>query len=216
MQNFHYHFLKTNKNLSQVADTLSVTLDNIAEKVLSLTEEREIDVVIRHSPQNSIPELGISGQYTNDARCIDIYLDLDNTHLKNNLEAEVSRTLIHEYMHVVREEYVPWENGTLLDSLVAEGLAQSFEVEVQPDLLPSIYTTAFSEDELNDLWDKAKTILDQRGWINDEWFFGSDNIKRWSGYSLGFKLVQDKIKESGLKASGLYKLPSVAFLPNKK
>ena len=126
------------------------------------------------------------------------------------------RTLIHEYMHVVREEYVPWENGTLLDSLVAEGLAQSFEVEVQPDLLPSIYTTAFSEDELNDLWDKAKTILDQRGWINDEWFFGSDNIKRWSGYSLGFKLVQDKIKESGLKASGLYKLPSVAFLPNKK
>jgi uncharacterized protein YjaZ len=95
-------------------------------------------------------------------------------------------------------------------------LAQSFEVEVQPDLLPSIYTTAFSEDELNDLWDKAKTILDQRGRINDEWFFGSDNIKGWSGYSLGFKLVQDKIKESGLNASGLYKLPSAAFLADKK
>jgi len=212
MSTFHYHFLKTNKELSKAADQMREIFDMTADKVITLTEPVETDIVVRHSPQNAIPELGISGQYTKDARCIDVYLDLNNTHLKNNFETEVARTLIHEYMHVVREQYVPWEDGTLLDSLIAEGLTQSFEIEVQPDLPPSIYATAFTEDELQDLWDKAKAILDQRGWSNDEWFFGSDNIKRWSGYSLGFKLVQDKIKKSGLKASELYKLPSKEFL----
>ena len=215
MQNFHYHLLKTNKELTLIADDLRRIFDSTLEKVVSLTEEIETDIVVRHSPVNSIPELGSSGQYTKDACCIDIYLDLDNPHLKSNFETEIARTLIHEYMHVVREQYVPWENGTLLDSLIAEGLTQSFEIEVQPALPPSIYTTSFTEEELASLWNKAKDILDQRGWVNDEWFFGGDNIKRWSGYSLGFKLVQDKIKVSGLKACELYKLPSTDFLDKK-
>ena len=215
MQLFHYHLLETNKELTAVADKVRNIFDVTGDTVVSLTEEIEIDIVVRHSPQNSIPELGTSGQYTKDARCIDIYLDLNNPYLKNNFETEIARTLIHEYMHVVREQYVPWDNGTLLDSLIAEGLTQSFEIEVQPDLPPSIYATSFTEDELDNLWTKARNILDQRGWINDEWFFGGDNIKRWSGYSLGFKLVQDKIKKSGLKSSKLYKLPSADFLDKK-
>lgn len=216
MQNFHYHFLKTNKNLSSLTDSFCRVFDNTAKKITSATEEVETDIVVRHSPQNSIPELGISGQYTKDARCIDIYVDLNNAYLIKNFEAEIARTLIHEYMHAVREEYVEWENGTLLDSLIAEGLTQSFEIEIQPSLSPSIYTKAFTGNELNDLWTTAKEILDQKGWANDEWFYGGDSIKRWAGYSLGYKLVQDKIKSSGLKASELYKEPSVNFLPDKK
>lgn len=213
MQIFHYHFLKTNKSLSLVKDSLIEILNTVAAEMVSVTEQIETDVVVRHSPADSIPKLGISGKYTKEARCIDIYLDLNNAHLKSNLEIEISRTFIHEYMHVVREEYVEWENGTLLDSLIAEGLTQSFEIEIQSILPPSIYATALSEGELEDVWNKAKTILDQRGWANDEWFFGGNEIKRWAGYSLGFKLVQDKIKSSGLKASELYKLPSAEFLP---
>lgn len=212
MHTFHYHFLKTNTELQNVADQMREIFRTTAAQSVQLTEEVETDIVVRYSPQNTIPELGISGQYTRDARCIDIFVDLNNPHLKNNFETEVARTLIHEYMHVVREQYVPWENGTLLDSLVAEGLTLSFEMEVQPDLPPSIYATAVAEDKLDHLWNIAKDILDQRGWVNDEWFFGNDEIKRWSGYSLGFKLVQDKIAESGVPASGLYRLPSVDFL----
>ena len=212
MQTFHYHFLKTNKELIAIADQMRDIFNATADKVTSLTEDVETDIVVRHSPQNAIPKLGISGQYTKDARCIDVFVDLGSSHLKKNFETEVARTLIHEYMHVIREQYVSWENGTLLDSLIAEGLTQSFEIEVQPELPPSIYATSFSEEELDDLWKKAKVILNQRGWINNEWFFGGDEVKHWSGYSLGFKLVQDKIKESGLKASELYKLPSIDFL----
>ena len=80
MQNIHYHFLKTNKELTSIIDDLRRIFDATLEKVVSLTEEVEIDIVVRHSPVNSIPELGSSGQYTEDARCIDIYLDLNNSH----------------------------------------------------------------------------------------------------------------------------------------
>ena len=72
MQNFHYHLLKTNKELTLIADDLRRIFDSTLEKVVSLTEEIETDIVVRHSPVNSIPELGSSGQYTKDACCIDI------------------------------------------------------------------------------------------------------------------------------------------------
>lgn len=213
MKNFHYHLLETNISLSQVTGYFLEILNTVAAEIVSATEQNETDVVVRHSPSHTIPELGISGQYTKEARCIDIYVDIEHPHLLAHFKDEVSRTFIHEYMHVVREQYVEWENGTLLDSLIAEGLTQSFEIEIQPALPPSVYAAALSESELEAVWNKATVILDQKGYENDAWFFGSDSIKRWSGYSLGFKLVQDKIKRSGLKASELYKLPSSEFLP---
>lgn len=211
MQKFHYHFPETNKELGLVSDSIRKIFDTTLENIIPLTEAVETDIVVRNSPSNCIPELGISGRYTKDARCIDIYLDLDNQYLKENFESEISRTLIHEYMHVVREQYITWENNTFLEALIAEGLTQSFEVEVQPNLPPSIYATALTPVELAIAWTKAKDILDQRE-LNDDWFFGGNEIKKWTGYSLGYKLVQDKIKQSGLKASELYKLPSKEFL----
>jgi hypothetical protein len=212
MRNFHYHILETNNPLSLVRSTLIEVFDKLAGKIVAATESVETDVVVRHSPSHTIPELGISGQYTKEARCIDIYVDIEHPNLLAHFKDEVSRTFVHEYMHVVREQYVVWENGTLLDSLIAEGLTQSFELEMLPQVPPSIYATALTEIELESAWNKAKTILDQRGYENDEWFYGNDTIKRWSGYSLGFKLVQDKIESSGKKASELYTLPSVEFL----
>ncbi len=214
MDALHYYILKDNPELSMQAEGLLTVLKTTAGKVGRITEFIEVDVVVQSSPQNTIPELGIGGQYTNDSRRIDIYLDLNHEYLQANLAAELSRTFIHEYMHALREQYVSWEGGTLLDSLIAEGLAQSFEIEVESDLAPSIYSTALTDSELNDVWDAVQPILGQTGEGNDAWFFGSDElgIKRWSGYALGFKLVQDRIKQSGLKASQLYKVPSADFI----
>lgn len=211
MKNFNYKFLKSNTTLSELENDIRKILDTVGEKAVSVTEAVKTGVVIEHNPENCIPELGIGGQYTKASNLINIYLDLTNSHLRENLEQEVSRTFVHEYMHALREQYVSWENGTLLDALIAEGLTQSFEVEVQPNLPPSIYATALTPEELTEAWTKAKDILDQQEY-SDEWFFGGDEIKKWTGYSLGYKLVQDKIKQNGLKASQLYKLQSPDIL----
>ncbi|MBP6924661.1 MAG: inorganic diphosphatase [Candidatus Pacebacteria bacterium] len=212
MNTLYYYFLESDKQFPELEEKLKQTLHKTEEKIISATEPIETDVVCKYDPQNTIPELGISGQHTKEAGRIDIFLDTKNEHLCKNLATEVARTLIHEYMHVVREKYVPWENGTLLDSLIAEGLSLSFETEMQPELPASIYATALTEREIADAWEKAKPLLEQRGFENDEWFFGGDEIKRWTGYSLGYKLVQDYLKATRQKASNVYKLPSDKFL----
>ncbi len=212
MRNFNYEFLKSNTALSELEGGIQRVLDAVEESIVSIVEAVKTEVVVEHNPEKYIPELGIGGQYTKAENRINIYLDLTNSHLKENLEQEISRTFVHEYMHALREQYVSWENGTLLDALIAEGLTQSFEIEVLPTLKPALYATAFTEEELRELWNKAKPVLQEKN-IIDDWFFGGNGIKKWTGYSLGYKLVQDKIKESGLKASQLYKLPSTDFLP---
>jgi hypothetical protein len=212
LKNLKFHFIKSNAALSELESNLQKILDAVGERTVSMTEAVRTKVVIQHCPEECIPELGISGRYTNDAKRIDIFLDLDSVYLKENLEQEITRTFVHEYMHALREQYLPWENGTLLDSLIAEGLTQSFEIEVLPTQKPALYATAFTEGELNELWGKAEPVLQEKN-LSDDWFFGNAVVKRWSGYSLGYKLVQNKIKESGLKASQLYKLPSTDFLP---
>lgn len=55
MKTFYYHFLKTNKELLAIADQMREIFDTVTDKATSLTEEVETDIVIRHSPQNSIP-----------------------------------------------------------------------------------------------------------------------------------------------------------------
>ncbi len=212
MNNFHYHFLESNTGLSEFENDIQRILSDLGERMISITEAVKTEVVVEHNPENCIPELGIGGQYTKADNCINIYLNLTHSHLRENLEQEISRTFVHEYMHALREHYVPWENGTLLDALVAEGLTQSFEIYILPNLTPAIYTTVFTDKELDELWNNAKPVLYEKK-IVDDWFYGNTNIKRWAGYSLGYKLVQDKIKDSGLKASQLYKLPSIDFLP---
>ena len=211
MKNFNCYFLKFNTGLSELESDMRKILDAVGERMVSITEAVKTEVIIEHSPENCIPELGIGGQYTKADSRINIYLDLTNSHLNENLEQEIGRTFAHEYMHALREQYVSWENGTFLDALIAEGLTQSFEVEVQSHLPPSAYATALTASELDDAWIKAKDILNQQEY-SDDWFFGGNGIKKWTGYSLGYKLVQNKIKETGLKASQLYKLPSTDFL----
>ncbi len=82
MKNFHYRFLETNKDLLVLESTLRKIFDSTSENIVSATEIVEVDIVVQHDPQNVIPELGISGQYTNEARRIDIYLDLDNSQIQ--------------------------------------------------------------------------------------------------------------------------------------
>ena len=56
MPTFHYHFLETNKELTAIADSMREIFNATADIVTILTEEVETDIVVRHSPQNTISE----------------------------------------------------------------------------------------------------------------------------------------------------------------
>jgi hypothetical protein len=214
MNTFTHRYLLANEKLIPFQEKIEEVLDGVEEEVLEKLEAVPVDVVIKHGPYLTIPELGIVGRYTREAKLIEIALDVDHEHLKENLEEELKRTLAHEYMHAVREEYVQWENGTLLDGIISEGLTQSFELEVNPELEPAIYATHLSEEELEASWQKIQPELNKKEYDYNAWFFGDEEkgIKRWTGYSLGYWLVQKKMEETGKRASELVKCGSKNFL----
>jgi len=212
MTTFTHHYLTANKKLLPIKDQIEGILLSAEKRILNKLEKVEVDVVISHHPSVVIPEFGISGKYTKEIRLIELMLDTEHQYLLKNLKEEITRSLSHEYMHAVREEYVPWEDGTLLDSMVAEGLTQSFEIEVQPGIKPPMYATNLNESELNAAWEKVKPLLQEEDYDYQAWFFGSDEIKRWTGYSLGYWLVQNKMRKDGNKASDLVQTPSNDFI----
>ena len=60
----------------------------------------------------------------------------------------------------------------------------------------------------------ATPEFNSREYNHDDWFFGplSRDIPKWTGYSVGFRLVGDYLKRTGKKASELVVEPASSFL----
>lgn len=159
-----------------------------------------------------IPEIGVGG-YAPDANTVFISLDPDFSEFENTITNELSRILTHELHHVLRlKNHVYGE--TLLEVLIAEGLADHFDVEVN-EVAPHPWCTALSEDQIGTLLVKARKEFDSKKYDHDVWFFGSEekSIPKWTGYSLGYKLVDDYLqKNNDKKPSTLYKLKAEEFI----
>ncbi|MEX0909850.1 MAG: DUF2268 domain-containing putative Zn-dependent protease [Candidatus Paceibacterota bacterium] len=214
MKTFTYHYLLANEKLVPLKEKIEIILKETETTVLMKLEPVPVDVVIMHCPYRTIPEIGIVGSYTREAKLIEIILDVGHRHLGENIEEEIRRAFAHEYMHAVREEYVQFENGTLLDAMVSEGLTQNFEIEANPDLKPAMYATHLSDEELKGALKKAESYFDTKNYDYNAWFFGDEEqgIKRWTGYSLGYSLVQQKMKKEAKLASELVRVDSREFI----
>lgn len=195
-------------------DAIKKILVGAESKIHEILPEIKLLTVIEEDPEQCIPELGISGSYTKSDRTIQIWFDSNCKFLKENLEEQVTRSFAHEYMHAFREEKIPWEGCTLLEALIAEGLTQHFETEVWHGGKPAPYSTHLTPKELDHVWNRAQTELSSSDFDYNAWFFGSENadLKRWTGYSLGYWLVGNHLNTSGLPSSKLGQTPAQEFL----
>ena len=78
------------------------------------------------------------------------------------------------------------------------------------------YCKALSDEDLTKFMKKAKNKFPSVDFSHGDWFFGSKEkgIPRWTGYSLGFKLVSDYLKMNpDKKTSELYSTKAEEFLP---
>jgi len=163
-------------------------------------------------PNKTIPEIGIGGSYKKNKNQISIYLNSEHKNIKENFDKEILQTFSHEYAHAVREQKIPWENCTLLEAFITEGLAQSFEFEVSSK--KPIYALSLSQKEIDTYWEMAFLEINRTDFDYSKWFFGSDKkIKKWAGYALGFWLVQNYCKKNNKKSNEIIHLDSIGFLP---
>jgi uncharacterized protein YjaZ len=97
--------------------------------------------------------------------------------------------------------------------MVSEGLADHFSIELLGVPVPP-WCLAFSDAD-NAVWlDAARPLFDS-SYTHSTWFFGTSiTPPRWTGYTLGYRLVQDyKNRNPGATAAALVSTPANAFRP---
>ena len=113
-------------------------------------------------------------------------------------------TITHEYAHLVRNLLFPrglaggrlvylksQEPETLLDAMVAEGIADAFAMELNPLLRPA-WVDALSPEATESAWPRVHRRLAVADPTEVRRFLFGDNdrIPVWTGYTYGYRIVK--------------------------
>jgi uncharacterized protein YjaZ len=212
--NINLHLLNASGSLDDFAEHIKNTFDQTIKTISEKVKISDIDIVIYDHPYGAIPEIGIGG-YAPSANLIFISLNPKFPDLSKSLNQELKSTLAHEIHHCLRWQK-PGYGNTLLEALISEGLADHFDLEINGSN-PRLWMTALDQNQISVLLEKAKTEFSNDVYDHNAWFFGSEekDIPRWTGYSLGFKIVSDYLeKNKDKKPSSLYNTTSEEIISN--
>jgi uncharacterized protein YjaZ len=113
-------------------------------------------------------------------------------------------TVAHEYAHLVRNLLLPrrmsgnklvyqksQEPETLLDAMVAEGIADAFAMELCPGMEPASVVALSAETETQ-VWPKVRRRLaaTDTSEIRRFLFGDNDRVPVWTGYTIGYRVVK--------------------------
>ncbi len=122
--------------------------------------------------------------------------------LATEYEKWIPYVFAHEYHHTV------WGNfwyclhgkelkGTFIDSLVIDGLADTFAMSLYPECKP-LWIFSLEEDELLSLWyDTYRGLVNKQEVDYATYMFGSkeEHIPWCAGYAIGYAIVQHYLKQ---------------------
>ena len=204
--------IKSKDFRSYEAELRSTTKSAISA-ISKLLPIKNVDIEFSDNPAGTINEIGGIGGYTPNANTIQISLNTRHPDFKKSLKDELLFTLAHEFHHTIRWQK-PVKEYALLEALVFEGLADHFAMEVTGRKTPSLYSTALTVEQKQELMKKASMEWDKPAYDHDLWFFGSEPTKvpRWTGYTLGYDLIDAYIKSHpGELASKLVLADTILF-----
>lgn len=193
------HILKASGRLEKFETSIKKAFEVGIHDTQSKLTLPILDVVVVDDADMAIAETGVGGSAPN-AHVLYIYINPEFVKLEQTLEFEIKSTLAHELHHCARWATVGY-GTTLLEAIVSEGLADHFDIEINGGK-PKPWSVALPEKELQSILLKAQEEFNSE-YNHSDWFFGSKEIPRWAGYSLGFKIVGDYIAQTGKSASQL-------------
>jgi uncharacterized protein YjaZ len=202
------HILKASERLEKFEADINKAFEAGINDVQNKLTLPRLDVVVVDDADMAIAETGVGGSAPN-AHVLYIYINPNFANLEAVLELEIRSTLAHELHHCARWAAVGY-GTTLLEAIVSEGLADHFDIEVNGGS-PKPWSIALSEDELQSTILKAKESFNS-DYNHSDWFYGSKEIPRWAGYSLGFKIVGEYINKTGKSASELVATSHTEFI----
>jgi uncharacterized protein YjaZ len=192
-------------SLTNLRDQLHDAVSNATSMTSSAIDVDDVDVVFYDEPNDTIPEWGIGGT-TMGKHLVLVAVDPSRQLVAEYLHS----TLVHELHHAMR-----WRVATLSedlgDMLASEGLAVLLESEL-------IRAEPFyaKVDVLPVHVELATTHLYDRPCNTGRWFFGTADVPKSFGYSLGYQMCRRYAEASGKNARELLVTPTnelIAGLP---
>ena len=122
---------------------------------------------------------------------------------KDLSDEEIKATLVHEYNHVCRLNYLDLtpSQTTLADSLIIEGLGEYAVKEECGSKWLAPWVALYPQEDAKELWEnRFKPSLNLKGVKNHQLFlFGRPRsyFPKWIGYHLGFQIVDTYVKNHG-------------------
>ena len=106
-------------------------------------------------------------------------------------QTALKQTITHEWSHLVFYRHHLERQYTLRAHMIMEGLAEIFREEVMGGK-PSPWALALTKKEAQKQFELLKQKLNAKGMrIHREVFFGNKKYRRWTGYSIGYRLAKE-------------------------
>lgn len=187
-------------------------LTSTAARVTSVLPLSGVTITVTPDAARAIGGYGVGG-FTPSAATVEIYVDPEFPSLAQVLPDRLRFIAAHELHHAKRWSG-PGYGRTLLEAMVSEGLADRFAVELLGTAAPP-WSNAFPAEQTTRYLALARPELDSAAYDHDRWFFGpSAALPRWTGYTLGFRLVEAyQATHAGATAAGLVNTPAAQFRP---
>lgn len=210
--NINIHVYTGNGFLLPFKQKIEETSEKLLEKVLSLLSISDVDVEIYAGDLRHAPEAGIIG-HTENLHHITIALMPQHQNFYQIVLNDLPKTIAHELHHIARWRALGTDK-TFLESLISEGLAGKFEIEVIGGQ-PSLCFRSVTEEQIMQLLPLAEKEFTNKDYDHYAWFTGSEerHIPHWAGYGIGYFIVKKYLeKHQNDSPSILYKTKAELFI----
>ena len=198
--------------LSDHQGTITTLLEDTLAQARPVLHVDPVTITVFADASRAIPGWGIGG-YTTSPTTVEIIVDPAYSGLAQVLPQRLPHIAAHEFHHAVRGRG-PGYGFTLFENMISEGLADHFGIELLGGPLPP-WSDAFGEDQTQRYLDRARPEFDSMTFDFNAWFFGiGTDLPRWTGYTLGYRLVDDyQRRNPGRSAAQLVNTPADDFRP---
>ncbi len=199
-KNLHIHFLNASNELTKAdISTLEHYISEVLDKTSEVLDIAEIDYVIKNDSERTIESIGVCGN-AYEKNQVTLYIDKNFSGFPESIKKALQATVVHETHHVMRERAGTY-GATLLDAMVAEGLADHFSEEVMNN--KNMWHNKVYAN-VPDMIDRSKKELDSDSFDYAAWFFGSKEkgIPRYTGYAMGYRIVGRYLHSKNETAGG--------------